>query len=707
MTSLDGPELAQASVPGLSDEETVGFIPSQAVVKPAWGGRVRAAALGLAALAGVAVATVYFRPSAACDAPARAASQGTELGAVIGLAERRRHADEKAKAVVQVLNEKPKEEINGLVQKAMQHAGEVALAKRRRKVQDQAGFNALLIAQSNVCTLEDPTPGPKDGIFVSHDGGHRILRSQYESGPTQWRITQRPNDRYRIHAIVPTSKGEDLVRDGAGDVVLGDLTDAYEWRIKPAAGGANPNGLFTVRSVGAPAGAAFLARKGKTGVFLSTNGLAAKWQIKCGPAEYSREAQRKATCAFNVLYATQYIARASLLIQAAARTCPNSKGLLNKICQVNGIITVAALSNLALSLSNAASSCAETTSVKALCASAVEALIVSLTTIGAGGIVTATACQPGLQAADLQLPAGATPANLGGPVYLSGRRLFLGGGKGNFIGQCILDFTQVAWSLGSVGIAITAAVRDACPGSIQGTGILIGLSQAACSMDIAAVIYAFSRIALFLALATIHCTDALNIQALCSGGITALIAAAAALVVTGDAFYIACDQGIKVVNSGGTVPAQLGAAAEAGATRRLAAKALADGAANTDVHKMVKDLGYNTSSPLRQPTFESVESAMRVLEAYDEREAEHFGVGEASLRKRFKGVEDMWAHVGFNMSDPEVIPAAPARGDESERFLKVIEPVLSEQDTADVAAAMAPRPLQKWERLLGGGKRCA
>jgi len=506
--------------------------------------------------------------------------------------------------------------------------------------------------------------------------------------------------------LVPGAMGDRLVRTGFGKVGLGTKQDPEKWRIFPATPGANPQGLFHIESIGAPAIKGFLTRKGTSDVFLGPKGTPeTRWNIVCAPSQFARQAQRRATCAFNVLYATQYLARTSLLIQAAARTCPNSQGLLNKICQVNALVTVASISNLALELSNAASSCAETTNVKALCASAVEALIVSLTTIGAGGIVTATACQPGLTAADLNLPPGASPSNLLGYAQ-TGRRLFLGGGTANFLGQCILDFTQVAWSLGSVGIAITASVRDSCPAAIQGTGILVALSQSACSMDIAAIIYAFSRIALFLALSTIHCTDALNLQALCSGGVTALIAAAAALVVTGDAFFIACDQGISVVNKGGTVPLRIGAAAEAGATRRLAAQALADGAKRADVHKMVKDLGYNVSNPIKQPTFDSVDSAMRVLEAFDKEQTERFNVGEGHLKQQFKGVEEMWAHLGFNMSDPKATPAAPDMSGQSERFLKVIEPALSEQDKARVEAAIAPEPVQKWQQLLGG-KRCA
>eukprot|EP00969_Alexandrium_andersonii_P082103 3619609-Alexandrium_andersonii.AAC.1 len=63
---------------------------------------------------------------------------------------------------------------------------------------------------------------------------------------------------------------------------------------------------------------------------------------------------------------------------------------------------------------------------------------------------------------------------------------------------------------------------------------------------------------------------------------------------------------------------------------------------------MVKDLGYNVSNPLKQPTFDNVDSAMRLLEAFDKEQTERYNVGEASLKKQFKGVEELWAHIGFN-----------------------------------------------------------
>jgi len=702
MTSLERGADAAGSVPGLSDEETVGFIPAPGPKAALFGGKVRKAALAVGLLLAAGVAVALLRPAADCKAQGR----GADLSSAVGLAERPQSVEEHAHAIVQVLNQKPREEMDGLVQKAMKRAGEKALEKRR--LQNQAGFNQILAEQSDQCTIVSPRQTNGEGIFLAHDLSTGILMSLLESGHAQWKITlANGQNEYELRAVIPGLGGEtNLVHNGQ-NVALGPQAqgNSDRWRIRPAVAGPNPDGLFVIEAIptGPPGPRRFLTRQGQTGVVIQgANTALARWRIPCIRTQYARQDQRKAICAFNIIYATQYVARSSLMVQAAARTCPNSKGLLNKICALNGLVTVASFANLALAISDAASSCAASTSVRALCASAVSALVVSLTTVGAGGIVVAATCKPGLQPADLGLPAGATPANLQGVADIPARRLFLGGGTANFLGQCVLDFTQVAWSLGSVGLAITAAVRDSCPESLQGTGILVGLSQSACSMDIAAVIYAFGRIALFLALSTVHCTNELNLQALCAGGVSALVAAAAALIVTGDAFYIACDQGINVINAGGTVPLRIGAAAEAGATRRLAAQSLADGAKHADVHEMVRDLGFNVSDPLKLPTFDSIDSAMKVIEAYDSREASRYGADEETLRRKYKSVEQMWESVGFNAS---VIPEAPAGRSEHERFVSLMEPVLSEEDKAKVSAALAPSFAQKWQRPTA--KRCA
>eukprot|EP00969_Alexandrium_andersonii_P297629 13154456-Alexandrium_andersonii.AAC.1 len=60
------------------------------------------------------------------------AAAPTDLGATVGLAQRWQQADEKAKVVVQVLNDKPKEEINTLVQKAMQHLSLIHISEPTR-----------------------------------------------------------------------------------------------------------------------------------------------------------------------------------------------------------------------------------------------------------------------------------------------------------------------------------------------------------------------------------------------------------------------------------------------------------------------------------------------------------------------------------------------------------------------------------------------
>lgn len=303
--------------------------------------------------------------------------------------------------------------------------------------------------------------------------------------------------------------------------------------------------------------------------------------------------------------------------------------------------------------------------------------------MSAGGIVTAATCQPGLTPADLHLPPGASPADLSGTDPVPARRLFLGGGRDNFIGQCVLDWTEVAWSLASVGLSITSAVRDSCPKKFRDTGDLLGkLSKAACAMDIGQVVYAFGRIALFIAIAMVHCTNELNLQALCTAGISALIAASAALVVTGGAFYIACDKGIKVVNDGGAVPLRIGTAAEAGATRRLAALASTP---DEEMQRLVQSYGINITDPRSVPSFDSADSALKALETFGELQARQLGVERQALKERFGDVDSAWASLGFNTKE---MPAPHDPEGRSERFVSIMEPVLSAEDAAHVEAAM-------------------
>lgn len=435
------------------------------------------------------------------------------------------------------------------------------------------------------------------------------------------------------------------------------------------------------------------------------------------------EAQRKAECAFEVIFTVQFLARAAFNIQAAAKVCPDSKGLVNKICAVDALLAVSVLTRAAGTLSVAASTCAETVNTRALCASSVTGLVSALSQLAAAGTIVGKVCSPTGQAEIAAgLPQGATVSNIGGPTFLGPqpaptRRLFFGGGKSNIMAQCVLDATHVAWSLGTVGLALNAAVKETCPPKGAGTP-LYGLSQSACAIDVGGVIFGFSRIATFLSAAFIHCTNAFDMKAVCSTAVSAVISAAAGLEVVGNGFYSACDMGLKLEALQASVPMGLATGVEEalGASRRLGGL-VRDYA---DPSELTQRFLYNISDPRRLPVFDSVEDSLKVLESLKEFQAERLGIGEEALARRFGSVEEIWQHLGFNLSDPEAAPGvdSPSLRAQGERFVHLVEAVLDQEDlqrverasgaggTPAVPAAL-PRSSAWLQRLWRLGGRCA
>mmetsp|Transcript_102743 Transcript_102743/g.316997 ORF Transcript_102743/g.316997 Transcript_102743/m.316997 type:complete len:595 (+) Transcript_102743:78-1862(+) len=583
--------------PNASDSEVEHLVPELLPVEAARCDRIRRTTLAagsLLAVVAVAAVALSLQPQWSQGGGGAVAGVRTAISLAEASAALEAPGKREAEAIVHVLNKKPTDEIDGLVQKAVQAAG--ARALQRRKQRD---------------------------AMKSH-GSHQKKDKEDKKHGTDWERKEKE-----------------------WDVMSGDNNSDVDWYEEQ-------------RQM-------FIEGQART--------------------------ERKAVCAFDIIYAVQSVARAGLNIQAAARTCPNAKGLLEKICALNALFSVAALSNLALYVSDAASVCAESVRPRALCASGVEALVVALSTAGAGGIVAAETCKPGLKPADLHLPPGATPADLQGPPpgapISPGRRLFLGGGRNNFVGQCVLDWTEVAWSLAAIGLSITTAARDVCPDDVRGIGLLARLSKAGCAMDVGQVIYALGRIATFIAVAFVHCTNELNLQALCSAGITAIVASSAAVVVAGGAFFVACKEGIDVVDGGGSVPLRIGAAAEAGATRRLAAQAPELGAMDSsskEMMRLVESYGFNITNPKSMPVFENVDSALRALEAFTDLQTKQTGLSRQALSERFGDVDTLWSSLGFNST---YMPPPPRTQGASERFVRLMEPALSDEDRAQVKALTA------------------
>mmetsp|Transcript_23064 Transcript_23064/g.43358 ORF Transcript_23064/g.43358 Transcript_23064/m.43358 type:complete len:325 (+) Transcript_23064:3-977(+) len=226
-------------------------------------------------------------------------------------------------------------------------------------------------------------------------------------------------------------------------------------------------------------------------------------------------------------------------INAIIRTCPPPRdGESELACQVDSGILVAWVGNIAVKLSLAASNCATTINVNALCAVGVTGLVSAMGELAATASLASATCTP-------QPPSLSTSkiSELGDQTR--GRRLLIGEGPiGNGI-QCGIDVGMVVTNLANLGLAINAAVNSGnCDKkSLQSPlNHLTGIPEALCTVDIGGAVTYMSQAVTFINLLVVHCSDFLDVSALCGASIAGITTAAAAMAPYGAAVHAACRQ---------------------------------------------------------------------------------------------------------------------------------------------------------------------
>lgn len=268
-----------------------------------------------------------------------------------------------------------------------------------------------------------------------------------------------------------------------------------------------------------------------------------------------------AECSFNVLEAFASAVGMGDDLNAIIRTCPPPRdGESELACQVNGAILVAWVGNLATKLALAASNCALSTNVDAVCSAGVTGLVSAMGEIAAGaslGAATCTPTPPTLSTSKISVLGDQTK-----PPY---RRLLIGEGTvGNGV-QCGVDVGMVAANIANLGIAINKAVNvNKCKKSTFRTplNVLKGIPEALCTVDIGGAVAYMSQVVTFVNLIVVHCQDLLDVNALCAGSIAAITTGAAAIAPYGAAVHAACrynhllktPKAIQKINALYTVP---------------------------------------------------------------------------------------------------------------------------------------------------------
>ena len=223
-----------------------------------------------------------------------------------------------------------------------------------------------------------------------------------------------------------------------------------------------------------------------------------------------RQGQKKriagnAECAFNILEAFVSVVGMGDDINAIIRTCPPPRdGESELACQVNGAILGAWVGNAATKLALAASNCALSLNVDAICSAGVTGLVSAMGEIAAGASLGAATCTP--------TPPSLTTTKISvlGDQTVRGRRLLIGEGTvGNGV-QCGVDVGMVAANIANMGIAINKAVNvDKCKTSTYRSplNVLKGIPESLCTVDIGGAVAYIGQVVTFINLIVVHCQD--------------------------------------------------------------------------------------------------------------------------------------------------------------------------------------------------------
>ena len=260
-------------------------------------------------------------------------------------------------------------------------------------------------------------------------------------------------------------------------------------------------------------------------------------------AKRAREATN-AYCAFNVLEAFVSVVGLGDDINAIIRVCPAPRdGESELACQVDAAILVTWVGNAAARLAYAASNCATTLNVNAVCAVGVTGLVAIMGELAATASLAAATCTgvpPELSTTQIGLLGDQTVRGN------AGRRLLVGEGAIGVGVQCGVNIGMVVANIANMGISINSAVNSGFCGRINRQGPInkvTGVFDALCTVDIGGAIAYMSQVVTFINLIVVHCQDLLDVSALCGASISGIITAAAAVAPFGAAVHAGCAKG--------------------------------------------------------------------------------------------------------------------------------------------------------------------
>ena len=214
----------------------------------------------------------------------------------------------------------------------------------------------------------------------------------------------------------------------------------------------------------------------------------------------------RAECSFNILEAFVSAVGMGDDINAIIRTCPAPRdGESELACQVNGGILGAWVGNLATKLALAASNCALSINVDAICSAGVTGLVSAMGEIAAGASLGAAVCTgtpPQLTTTKISV--------LGDQTVRDSRRLLIGeGAVGNGV-QCGVDVGMVAANIANMGLAINKAVNvNKCKASTfrSPLNVVKGIPESLCTVDIGGAVAYIGQVVTFINLIVVHCQD--------------------------------------------------------------------------------------------------------------------------------------------------------------------------------------------------------
>lgn len=224
--------------------------------------------------------------------------------------------------------------------------------------------------------------------------------------------------------------------------------------------------------------------------------------IKAYKKTQNTRVAKRAECAFNLLESFLSVVAMGDDLNGILRTCPPPRdGESELACQVDGSILVAWVGNLATKLALAATNCALSLNVDAVCAAGVTGLVSAFGELSAGAALGSATCRT------TPVPLSTTEISQLGDTSLKGRRLLIGQGEvGNGV-QCAVDVGMVAANLANLGMAINKAVNvHDCKKSTfkRPLNVLKGIPEAWCTVDIGGAVAYISQVVTFINFIVVH-----------------------------------------------------------------------------------------------------------------------------------------------------------------------------------------------------------